>query len=66
MSELREQALLRLSKLPTKTLEDIALVVETADVQGDYRSEDDGTIWRDESQKTLDCLAREIRELKEQ
>lgn len=68
MGKSREKAMRRLSKLPEKTLEDIALIIETADMQGNYYwgndDDDDGSIWRDDAQLTLDCLAGEIRELK--
>ena len=65
MSEGREQALQRLSKLSVKTLEDIALVVETTDMEGDYihNNDDDGATWQFDVQTTLDALAREIRNL---
>lgn len=66
MSKRREQALKRLSNLPAETLEDIALVIETADIEGDYiyNNDDDGATWQFNALTTLYALAREIRNLR--
>lgn len=58
----RQQALAIVRALPKATREAIALVVETAAVQGDYRQTDDGgSAWEESLDATLSDLAREIR-----
>ena len=60
----RQEALRLLQELPPNVLEAISIVTETADVQREYSSDEDGSIYEDSVQATLNCLAEEFRELK--
>jgi hypothetical protein len=61
----RKQALDVLRALPADVLEAIAVVAETADVQGNYYSDESGeSHWEDEANATLSFLASEVRNLK--
>lgn len=57
----REEALILVRKLPRDIREAIALVVETADVQGDYRWDGENSNYEDDVASTLNMLAGEIR-----
>lgn len=58
----RKEALEIVSKLDKETKNAIAIIIETADVQGDYIYYDgEGSAWEDNCQQTLDYLAKEIR-----
>jgi len=75
----REQALDLCRTLPNGALEAVALIVETADSQGEWTGggytldengdridpdEDGGSMWEDDVQGTLNALAAEFRGLK--
>lgn len=48
-------------KLSAKQREAIALFVETAETQGDYQFDGEGSVWMDDVNATLNQLAAEIR-----
>ena len=57
----RQQALARLKATLTKQqVEDLQLVIQTADVQGDYIYDGDGSHWTDDVNDTLMALAGEF------
>lgn len=61
----RDEHLARLRQLPADIIESIAVVIESADAQGDYiGSDDEGSSWEDDANRTLAHLAEEIRRLK--
>jgi hypothetical protein len=62
--ENRKAALERLAKLSQDVIDDIVLVVQTAEVQGDYHFDGDSSVWEDEVASTLWQLAREFQALK--
>ncbi len=61
----RHDALNILRTLPKDILEAFALVVETAESQGDYTggNSEDGSWWEESVSETLNSLASEIRHL---
>lgn len=63
----RQNALDRIKLLPAVTLGDIAMIVETAETQGsfNFNDGDDGSVWEDDVNQTLNYLANEIRNLAE-
>ena len=63
MSKARLAAMERLSHLPASVREDIALVIETAETQGEYQFDGEGSVWEDDVNQTLYALAQEIRKL---
>lgn len=55
----------RIERLSPDILEDIAMLVETADTQGDYHLYNgEGSMWQDDVNATLQHLATEIRGMK--
>ncbi len=62
----RQDALNTLRNLPSVVLEAIAFVVETAEVQGDYKFNGEDSVYEDDVAATLNGLASEIRGLKKQ
>ncbi len=60
----RSEALSLIKELPPNVLEAIAYTIQTADVQGEYQYDGDGSTYEDDVQKTLYHLAEEIREFK--
>ena len=65
MSKLRDKALKQIAQLSPEVIDAIALVIETADLQGNYVFDGEGSVWEDNVQYTLGELSREIRKLKE-
>lgn len=62
MSENREDALAVVATLTAEQLEAVAVVIETAEVQGDYiYSDDNESVWEDNVNFTLRGLAAEVR-----
>lgn len=61
----RAEALSLIQKLPAGTREAIAMVIETAETQGDYTGmdADGGSYWQSDVNETLSWLATEIRSL---
>ena len=57
----RDEALAIVRGLPAEVREAIALVVETAEVQGDYMWNGEDSVWTDSANLTLYELAKEIR-----
>lgn len=67
MSKNRHEAIERLrSSLTEQQIADIALVIETAETQGDYHWDDEsgGSSWEDDVHETLNFLGDEFRKLK--
>jgi len=62
----RDDHLRRLATLPPDVLESIAAVVESAELQGDYVFDDEGSYWEDSTTYTLHALAGEVRRLKQE
>lgn len=60
----REQALLMIKTLDPIMIKAISLVIETADVQGDWYWNGEDSVYEDDVQGTLNSLASEIRKLK--
>lgn len=57
----RSKALLRLkSTLTEKQIEDLKLVIETAEVQGNYDWNGEDSVWSDDVNDTLMQLSREF------
>lgn len=60
-SKSREEALLSLKKsLTPEQISDIKLVIETAEVQGDYVFDGEGSTYEDDVNQTLGFLSREF------
>jgi len=58
----REKILKQLiDKLSSAELENIRLIIKTAEIQGNYTYRDDGTSWNEDVASTLNCLANEFR-----
>lgn len=58
----RADALKIVATLSPEQLEAVAMVVETADAQGDYHFDGEGSVWEDDVNATLRYLATEIRQ----
>jgi hypothetical protein len=63
MLTLRDRALAKIAQLSPEVVEAIAIVIETAEVQGGYVFDGEGSVWEDDVSYTLNELAREIRKL---
>jgi hypothetical protein len=57
----RKEVLAQIGKLPPDLIEGIAMVIETAEVEGDYHWNGEGSTWEDSVSGTLNSLAAEIR-----
>jgi hypothetical protein len=62
----RQKALnLLKSTLSAEQIAALVLVIQTAEVQGDYHFDGEGSVWSDSVNETLWCLAKEIEKLKD-
>lgn len=57
----RMEAFVIIRDLPSDTREAIALFVETAEAQGGYDWNGTDSVFTDDANETLQCLAKEIR-----
>ena len=57
----RDEAAKTIKGLSTETREAIAFFVETAEIEGDYYFDGEGSHWEDSATATISRLAAEIR-----